>query len=117
MGRPKGSKNKPKTEVQAAETQNTQKPKNLVKPKEPELLDGDLENLKEYQSIEKWGNRNILCAQCNTEVPPGGKCKCPKATVELLDTKPYLTVNAPNMGKVRFFNSITQTWFKPAMTL
>ena len=102
MGRPKGSKNKPKTEASSS----------APSPALP-VTSEEEENLAEYHAKEKWGTLNIFCSHCNTEVSPGGSCKCPKAPIELKNTKPYLTVSASNMGKVRFFNSVTNSWFKP----
>lgn len=97
MGRPKGSKNK--SNSQAA------------------LSEEDIANLNEYHSEEKWVKNSVFCATCQTEVPPGAVCRCPKAPVQLQNTKPYLTVSASNMSKVRFYNSITKEWFKPMMSM
>ena len=100
MGRPKGSKNKSKSGFT---------------PPPPSLSDEDLANLKEYHEAPHWGKISIFCAACNTEIQPGKTCKCSKEPITLANTKPYLTVNATNMSKVRFWNSVTEEWFKPVM--
>ena len=111
MGRPKGSKNKPKTEFTPPPSPSSAS--SSASSQSLPLTSEDEENLAEYHAKEKWGTLNIFCAHCKTEVFPGSKCKCPKTPIELKNTKPYLTVNAANMDKVRFFNSVRQEWFKP----